>query len=177
MYLSKKEAAEYLKVSERAIARYAQQGKLSVKYVDGKNGKVAEYSIEELDLLKSDKNTDVYRPTAEPMTTLDKENPDPCQGLSMVDKGLPSISELSSQEKLIQAFETIASSLNNQKQINDLNICEKKLLLTLEEVKLLTGLSKELLRTAIKEGKLKAKIIGKGWRIKRKDLEQYIDSL
>jgi transposase len=49
MYLSKKEAAEYLEVSERAIARYAQQGKLSVKYVDGKNGKVAEYSIEELD--------------------------------------------------------------------------------------------------------------------------------
>lgn len=54
---------------------------------------------------------------------------------------------------------------------------EKKILLTLKEVQALTGLSQEILREAIKSGKLKAKIIGKSWRIKKIDIENYIDSL
>lgn len=106
------------------------------------------------------------------MTTNDKENSQNCQELSTVDKGLLSISDLTSQERFIQAIETIASSINHQKiDISD------KLILTLDEIKLLTGFSKEILRTAIKEGKLKAKIIGKSWRIKRADLDQYIENL
>lgn len=143
-----------------------------MKYVNGKNGKIAKYSVEELDLLKSEKNTEIHRPTIEPMTTNDKENSQNCQELSTVDKGLLSISDLTSQERFIQAIETIALSINHQKiDISD------KLILTLDEVKLLTGFSKEILRTVIKEGKLKAKIIGKSWRIKRADLDQYIENL
>jgi excisionase family DNA binding protein len=174
MYLSKKEAAEHLGVSQRAIERYAQQGKISVKYIEGKNGKEAKYLIEELELLKSDKNTEIHRPTIEPPTTLDSKNQENCQGLSEVVEGLPSIAELTNQERVIQAFETIASSLNNQK--STINVCDK-LVLTLNEAQLLTGFSKETLRAAIKEGELKAKIIGRGWRIKRSDLDKYIEDL
>ncbi|WP_309232567.1 helix-turn-helix domain-containing protein [Cylindrospermum sp. FACHB-282] len=36
-------------------------------------------------------------------------------------------------------------------------------------------MSREFLLSAIKLGELKAKVIGKGWRIKRSDLEAYID--
>ena len=54
---------------------------------------------------------------------------------------------------------------------------EEKLLLTMKEVQALTGLSEKILRQAIKDEKLKAKIIGKSWRIKRLDLENYIDIL
>ncbi|WP_242054234.1 helix-turn-helix domain-containing protein [Nostoc parmelioides] len=45
------------------------------------------------------------------------------------------------------------------------------------EAQALTGLSKEVLRSAIASGELKAKVIGKSWRIKRSDLETYIDKL
>ncbi|MDF5714496.1 MAG: helix-turn-helix domain-containing protein [Rhizonema sp. NSF051] len=44
-----------------------------------------------------------------------------------------------------------------------------KLLLTQTEAQLLTGLSKEFLRDAINDGTLKAKLIGRSWRIKRSD--------
>ncbi|PSF30451.1 excisionase [Aphanothece hegewaldii CCALA 016] len=54
---------------------------------------------------------------------------------------------------------------------------ENKLLLTLKEVQALTGLSRETLREAIASGQLKAAIVGKAWRVKRKDLEEYIENL
>ncbi|MDZ8052687.1 MAG: helix-turn-helix domain-containing protein [Aulosira sp. ZfuVER01] len=41
----------------------------------------------------------------------------------------------------------------------------------------LTGLSREFLRDAITAGDLKAKQIGTSWRVKRSDLEQYVDQL
>ncbi|HEY9299382.1 MAG TPA: helix-turn-helix domain-containing protein, partial [Phormidium sp.] len=52
-----------------------------------------------------------------------------------------------------------------------------KLLLTISEAQSLTGLSREFLREAIASGELKAKVIGRGWRIKRLDLDKFIDEL
>ncbi len=54
---------------------------------------------------------------------------------------------------------------------------KNKLLLTLRKVQVLTGLSREVLREAIEQKQLKAKIIGKAWRITRGDLEDYIENL
>jgi excisionase family DNA binding protein len=47
----------------------------------------------------------------------------------------------------------------------------------LTEAALLAGLSRGHLRLAIAEKKLKARIIGRGWRVKREDLEAYIKKL
>jgi excisionase family DNA binding protein len=52
-----------------------------------------------------------------------------------------------------------------------------KLLLTLTEAQLLTGLSKQFLLSAIQQGTLKAKTIGRSWRVKRSDLEAFIADL
>ena len=52
-----------------------------------------------------------------------------------------------------------------------------KLLLTLSEAQALTELSKGFLRDAINNGELKAKIIGRSWRVKRSDLDEYIANL
>ncbi|WP_239005536.1 helix-turn-helix domain-containing protein [Gloeothece citriformis] len=49
--------------------------------------------------------------------------------------------------------------------------------MTLKEVQALTGLSRDTLREAITDGQLKAQIVGKAWRVKRKDLEEYIENL
>jgi excisionase family DNA binding protein len=52
-----------------------------------------------------------------------------------------------------------------------------KLLLSLEECQTLTGLSRATLRSAIDDGALKARIIGRGFKIKRADLDKYISKL
>ncbi len=54
---------------------------------------------------------------------------------------------------------------------------ESKILLTLDEARSLTGLSTQILRDAIKQGNLNAKLIGKSWRIKRNDLDKFVENL
>ena len=51
---------------------------------------------------------------------------------------------------------------------------EHKTLLTLTEAQAVTGLSRSILRQAIEAGALKAKTIGKAWRVKRSDLDIYV---
>jgi excisionase family DNA binding protein len=45
------------------------------------------------------------------------------------------------------------------------------------EASQLSGLSRRILRQAIEEKKLKARIIGRGWRVKRADLDAYVMKL
>ncbi len=54
---------------------------------------------------------------------------------------------------------------------------QEKLLFTLSEARVMTGLSRQILMEAIKEGRLPFQIVGKAYRIKVKDLEQFIDEL
>jgi excisionase family DNA binding protein len=54
---------------------------------------------------------------------------------------------------------------------------EAKLLLTLQEAQALTGLSRDTLRHAIDDGTLKAQVIGRGFKIKRADLDEYVAKL
>ncbi|ACK74167.1 hypothetical protein PCC7424_5608 (plasmid) [Gloeothece citriformis PCC 7424] len=54
--MNKQEAADYLGVSTRAIERYTQKGKLSVKYENAKTRPVAVYDQAELDRLKDELN-------------------------------------------------------------------------------------------------------------------------
>ena len=53
----------------------------------------------------------------------------------------------------------------------------EKLTLSLTEASQLSGLSRNHLRQAIEEKKLKARIIGRGWRVKRDDLDAYVRKL
>ncbi len=52
-----------------------------------------------------------------------------------------------------------------------------KLTLSLMEASQLSGLSRRILRQAIEEKKLKARIIGRGWRVKREELDAYVKKL
>ena len=53
----------------------------------------------------------------------------------------------------------------------------QKLLLSLAEAQSYSGLSRANLMEAINAEKLPAQKIGRGWKIKRRDLESYIDGL
>lgn len=52
-----------------------------------------------------------------------------------------------------------------------------KLMLSLPEAAALSGLSRRHLRQAMTDGQLKARKIGQGWRVKRADLEAYVEKL
>jgi excisionase family DNA binding protein len=69
--------------------------------------------------------------------------------------------------RMLAAFEAMASPVR----------LVDKLTLSLTEASLLSGLARNHLREAIGEGKLKARIIGRGWRVKRDDLDAYVKKL
>jgi excisionase family DNA binding protein len=81
--------------------------------------------------------------------------------------------EISVIDKLASIIEGLLDKTDNQPSVP----IADKLLLTLPEAQALTGLSREFIRDAINDGTLKAKMIGRSWRVKRSDLDDYVASL
>lgn len=174
MELSKSQAAKYLNISTRALERLTQQGKLSVKYVRGSRGKQARYQQSDLDELKKELETPIHKPKVEsPSTSSTDLVPLSTEILSLADQ----LNNLA--VPLSTYLEQIAVAISNLPQSTQGTSVpiENKLLLTLREVQALTGLSRGILKQAITTKKLKAQIMGKAWRIKRTDLEDYIKTL
>lgn len=92
-------------------------------------------------------------------------------GEEMVPAQLPEIGE-----RIIAALQSLLQSRQDSEEISVTAIAQK-LMLSLSEASLLSNLSRTHLREAIRRGKLKAKIIGRGWRIKRADLDIYVRAL
>ena len=138
MELTKKEAAEFLGVSTRALERYTKQGKIGVKYVQGKNGKQAFYQQSDLEQYRDSQAIPTHKPATEEVST------PPDLALTRVVEG----EQLSTfppivVERLVSAFETISSHLQEPK----IAITEK-LVLTIDEAQMLTGFSKNTLVTS-----------------------------
>ncbi len=146
--MNKKEVSEFLSVSTRIVEKYASEGRLGeVTYIRGKTGKQAEYDREAVENLK--------RMLESPDTSLATKSPD---------------------ARLFVAH--LVEALTNREQPRSEAVrTSEKILLNLNDCRLLTGLSDANLRDAIHKSRLKARIIGRGWKIKRQDLEEYIDSL
>jgi len=154
MPLTKEEATKILGCKPRTLELYTQQGKLSVTYARGKRGRIAQYSEDEVRALKDQLESETIRPL------------------------------LALQHQPANLAETIASSIALalipviHKPVDSPSVpIEAKPLLTLAECRSLTGLSRDILREAVRGRKLKAKIIGKGYRIKRVDLDSYVAKL
>ena len=168
--MNKQEAADYLGVSTRAIERYTQKGKLSVSYEGGKTRPIAVYDEQELSQLKEELGTTVHKPAvvdANSLTTTSLDNSP--VGLSELIFQLKQITEM------ISSFKENLLLEGDPQKITATVPIDKKLVLTLKEAQALTGFSRERLRKAIKEGQLKGKIVGNGWKIKRSDLDAYIE--
>ena len=173
--MNKKEAANFLGVSVRALERYVQQGRISVRYEKGKTRPTANFDSGELETFKTELNQPSYKPAVQSRQT--SSNIEPRQIATDVkletDKALVYPGDISVVDKLAGIIEGLLAKTETQPKVP----IADKLLLTLPEVQTLTGLSKRFLRDAINEGQLKAKIIGKSWRIKRSDLDKYIANL
>jgi predicted site-specific integrase-resolvase len=147
--MNKKEVAELLGVSTRIVEKYASEGRLGeVKYIRGKTGKQAEYDREAVENLK--------RILESPDTALTATR--------------------SPDARLFVAQLVEALSTREQPRQEAVRVSEK-ILLNLNDCRLLTGLSEENLRKAIHGGTLKAKIIGRGWKVKRQDLDDFVNDL
>jgi excisionase family DNA binding protein len=192
--MNKTEAAEFLGVSPRAVERYVSAGKLAGRYERGKTGQVLAFDETELQRFKDELNAPVARGTvadASPGARPDSErqaatqgtttlttarsatapdNPD-SKALARLDRPLPVDSVA-----LVRAVYALATMADKPRQAPTVPV-ENKLLLKLDEAAALTGLSRATLRQAIDAKQLKAKQIGRAWRIKRADLEKYVSGL
>lgn len=136
--MNKKEAAEYLSVSTRAVERYTASGKLPCSYVQGKFGKEANYQLSDLERFKAELSTTTHQPEIiQPTTSIDTILPPDSTSLSGVSEG--EISRIDYEERFLVALESLA----NRTPISE------KLLLSLSEAQNLTGLSRQRLKEAI----------------------------
>ena len=163
--MTKTEASHALGVSERAIRRYAASGKLSVSYKKNPQGSYeAVYDADEVTTL-CERFRHPPPPKVKLKTIKKRGRPPKNEALELRDKAG---SEIGS------ALLRIAESATTTR--GDVPI-EAKLTLTLKDASKLAGLSKGYLLLAIKSRKLKASKRGRGWNLKRDDLEAWVKKL
>jgi excisionase family DNA binding protein len=159
--MNREEAAQELGISVRSLQRTVKRGALQVKYRRGASGKhEAVFNSEEIARFKEEMEREVIPEPAPPATTSDTA------ALTRVDA--PQIGS---------ALVTLLERANRLDKSTPAVAIENKPLLKLNEASVLTGLSRQILKNAIDNKKLKAQIVGRAWRIKRDDIESYIKKL
>ena len=181
--LDKKQAAEYLGVTTRTLERHTKEGKISVRYEQAQFGEVALFDPEELAAFKEGKQTTRVKPAVE----LDQPEPKPQQ--NQLIRVSQTSTELNPQQPesnfgiaafiapLAGLFGSLTRAIDNHGSRVSTTELRSKLLLTLDEAQTITGLSREILQDAIKNGELPSKMMGKAHRVKTQDLERYIADL
>jgi excisionase family DNA binding protein len=159
--MDKESAAEFLNVSTRTLQRYTTQGKIAVAYKHGKTGAEADYDESELKRFKEQQENVIYQPAQQ------GANDGASLALAPIQKESAAIAGAAAAAAILERLQPTRQSVP----------VESKPLLKLDEASLLTGLSRQILRDAIEANKLKAKIVGKAWRIKRDDLDQFVKKI
>jgi excisionase family DNA binding protein len=162
---TKKEAAEYLGISTRQLENYAKQGKLSVRYERGPTGDQAVYDEKELRQLRAELDT---RRAPRPAVV-----PESDESHEQEPRSLARLSDVAPLAFLQQIAATIREG---QKAPASASVGEK-IMLTLADASALTSLSKGFLTDAIHKKKLRAQKLGRGWKIKRTDLDAFVKKL
>jgi excisionase family DNA binding protein len=165
--MTKTEAAVYLGVSTRAVERYAATGKLASHYERGKTGQVLAFDESELERFKAE--LEAPRPNVRQEASSDLARLDATPNAAAI--------EVLATEVLARLMEAAQGSAPSPDKSRLSVPVESKLLLTLAEAQALTGLSRGVLRAAIAAGDLKARQIGRAFRVKRGDLESYVKKL
>jgi excisionase family DNA binding protein len=155
---SKREAAQMLGVSTRAIERAVRRGQLAVEYRDSKHGKKAWFRP--TDLHGYQRYQEKRGPMGfTPLVTKQLSPPNPMVG------ALVPMVEMEPWPKKGK------HKLDNPVPIAD------RLTLRLNEAVQLSGLPHGYIVGNIRSGKLKGIRIGRAWHIKRSDLSDFVQSL
>jgi excisionase family DNA binding protein len=204
--IDKDEAAKILGVSTRAVERYAEAGKLTVKYKkQQRGGQKAVYVLKEVEAL----NEEMKNPKAEAKEA--KESHPDTASVALSSKQ-DRTNVIIQNERFISAFEKFVEHMSksdrqivgegsekdrdlvaqNERLVNRAGELveqltkhansvifpvEQKLILTLEEVAGVTSQSVGAVRKLVKDGRLKATKLNNKWRVKREDLEAWVKAL
>jgi excisionase family DNA binding protein len=152
--MNKETAAEALGISIRSLQRLVQSEKISVTYKRGESGKQeAIFNGDEIKIYKQQRDVESVKPAA----------------ATINDKAL-------ARNDANQFLQVLRQAITPETKAAGVPIADKPLL-KLDEAAALTGLSRDTLRKAIETNELKGKMIGKAFRIKRDDLDEYIKKL
>ena len=165
--LNKVQAAEFLGVTPRAIENYVAQGKLHVQYAAGLRGRIALFDEVELQQLKNERRQVPYlNPVSEAVTQPPAQQQQPLQAPF---QGLFDLLKEPAVRDLLG--ELLKLAVQHWQESNKAD----QIALSVKEVSEHTGLSESTLRKDIRDGVLKAKLKGRGYKIRRTDLQRYLD--
>ena len=182
--MNKKQAAEFLNMSEKTVERYKSAGKLSARMIrvtggDGKTRQVLDFKESELQRLKEELSGEKVFPIvtnghAQTKTETDIDGQTKLDRLNFENIESLSVGQTQTVRLISGIFERIEKAFQNQTEAANR---AQKLMLTIPEAAALSGLPKSFIRQSIKDGKLKAVVISRTYRIKRQDLDSFIKEL
>ncbi len=165
--MNKTDAAEFLGIGVRSLERYTGAGKVAAVKVKITTGFALDYEPGELARFKAvleiEKQEALHPSPTSP--------PRPPTGLAVRQRAPLARVAARLANRPANGYDDafVAAAITQAIAV--------KLLLTLPECQALTGLSRATLRAAIDAGELRAKQIGRAWRVKRSDLEGYVKKL
>ena len=178
--MNKKEAAAFLGVSEKTIERYKAAGRIAAKTkrvigTDGRSRHILDFNESDLERLKRELDHQTVYPSItvghdQTKTSTDIDG----HAVNLTNTELELVRQSVSQTNLVTILQQISTVFERQLNASDR---AQRLMLDLSDASILSGLSKSYLKSAIKDGTLKAKLIGRGWKVKRSDLDQFISDL
>jgi excisionase family DNA binding protein len=163
--MNKQDVATELDCSTRQVEKYASEDRLgTIEYVRGKRGREAKYADAAVAGLKAELERERREVVGHAPHALQRAgNPQTLEALGQA-----------IADALRSAQTTQGNGAGGAVSVADL---AHKLMLSIDEAAALAGLSANHVREAIRAGKLKAKIVGRGWRVKRPDLDAYVKKL
>ena len=185
--MTRREVAEALGVSERTVGSYAQSGRLDVRYLPGKTSPVANFDPEQVAGLRRELApvAKVEAPKAEvgtlkletKMPKLEDEHALAVQSSNFV---VPSSNFDSANFVAIEAshLPMLAQALVGALEASRVAAPSElaaKIGITVPEACVLTGLSEKAMRSAIKNGEIPARRIGRSTRLRPGDVRAWFD--
>lgn len=157
------QAAEYCGVSERTFRNDIAAGRVAFVKRPVGNTRKSFFSLDELDRYKAEREEKMAgsRVPRKPEWLPSRQQP------------------LPGMDAFTQALQAVAEVVRDQREpaedrLADLNA---KKILTIAEAARLSGLSESAIRAAIRSGDLKGRLIGKGYKTRPEDLDDYIGKL
>lgn len=162
-HLTKQEAAAEIGVSLRTLEYMLARNEVAHRLIKGKTRPVVVIDREEIDRVRTAREAAEHRGAVQPTEALVKQG---ARQMSQVTAN-PATAPPGPLQSSAEFLAGIRSAL----------VLPHQLTLTLAEAATLAGLSKDYLRQAIKTGRLKASKRGRGWNVKRADLEAWVKKL
>ncbi len=169
--MNREQAAAKLKMSVRSLQRAVaselkkpkEQRRLNVVYKRGESGKQ--------EAVFDAREVAAYKRELEQVT--EREPPPETESAALVPMTMGDASRQTQLVALVSAVREIVQDAPTRADVTLSDLAVKPLL-KLDEAARLTGLSRAILREAIDAGSLKAKIVGRAWRVRRIDLDSYV---